>query len=395
MSVFFASILPVMLLAIGLAIDVGALQLNKIRMQTAADAAVIGAELVYETGASNWLAQGIADASVNGYTNGVNNVSVTVTQKATSGQYNGYYNAIQLTISQPVKLTFLHALNGGSVTISATAVALVPTCAFYMNKSLGLVAYDIEDSQITTNCPVYINQGMHVLSDATANATAFLVAGSAAQSSNSGVVTPAPMYNSTTATDPLASITQPSFSGCTYTNKTWPSGSTLSPGTYCNSFNFQQAQITLNPGLYIITGGATWNQVTVNGTGVTLFFTSGGGFGYGQFYTSQAAMNLSAPSSNSGGALAGILIFGDRHWTLTNVLSGYDFLCTGGTFTGDGIWYTTTTGLYFNSCPISAPNYANMVTDHLYLYGVTETLGGNFSNVSGGNPFRTQLVLVQ
>ena len=61
----------VILSIVGLAIDTGHLQLVKVRMQTAADAAAIGAvqELKLH-GPTNVTASGKADAAANGFTDG-------------------------------------------------------------------------------------------------------------------------------------------------------------------------------------------------------------------------------------------------------------------------------------------------------------------------------------
>jgi Putative Flp pilus-assembly TadE/G-like len=388
MTVFFASCLPIIILMCGLALDVGSLQLKQLQMQSAADAAALGAQLASARGLSTWATEGQDDAAINGFTNGVNGVTVTVTQPATYGEYSGYSGTFQATVTAPLKTLFMGTLLAGK-NLTASAVAMAPSgsnCVYFMNASARPQSFTIAGTAVNSNCGAYVATGMSVASNANADGTAWSVTGTSAQSSISGGVTPAPAYSASTVADPLASIVQPTFSSCTYTNPNISNTTaTAYPGTYCNS-TVSNANITLSPGLYIFVGGASFSQVTITGTGVTLFFTKGGGFGYGQVKFSQASMNISAPTSTANGGIPGILIFADRAWTLTDTANGYDFTCTGGSFSGDGIWYTTTTGVSFSTCPVSATNYFAMVTDHLYNSGSSWTFRGNFSSLSTGNP---------
>src|SRR3954466_15164148 len=94
----------VVLSIIGLAIATGHLQLVKVRMQTAADAAVIGAvQELKANGSTNVTAAGKADAAANGFTDGQNTVTVAVHKPPTSGFYTGDSTAVEVTIHQSVK----------------------------------------------------------------------------------------------------------------------------------------------------------------------------------------------------------------------------------------------------------------------------------------------------
>jgi len=74
---FFAAVLPVLILFCGLALDVGMIELKTLQMQSAADAAAIGAELEYVRNTGNWATMGQQDASINGFTDGSQNTTVT------------------------------------------------------------------------------------------------------------------------------------------------------------------------------------------------------------------------------------------------------------------------------------------------------------------------------
>jgi hypothetical protein len=143
----------------------------------------------------------------------------------------------------------------------------------------------------------------------------------------------------------------------------------------------------------VITGGGTWYNSTVTGSGVTLYFTSGGGASDSKFILSQSTVTISAPNSASNGSIAGILIFADRNWTATNP-QDFDIINT--TFTGDGIWYLPSAGLYVqNSGIVTGTNYFGIVADNMTSSGTSVRPLNNYSSVVTGNPFRTKAPLVQ
>jgi len=152
--------------------------------------------------------------------------------------------------------------------------------------------------------------------------------------------------------------------------------------------------VTLKPGLYVITGGANWYNSTITGTGVTLYFTSGGGSSYGKFDISGgSAVTLSAPTTSSGGSIAGILVFTDRAWVHTNP---QDVDLIQSTFTGDGIWYLPGTGWYIqNGGTVTGYHYFGIVADNLTFSGSSIRPLNDYEYVTGGNPFRRQGALVQ
>ena len=396
MMPLFAVTLPVLILLCGLTIDLGRLELVQERMQTAADSAAISAELEAERGTGNWVTLGQEDAAQNGFTNGQNNTTVSVVQFANYGAYNGRYDGLQVTITQQVKTIFMGALNGGYMTATARSVAQITPCIYTIgtgalqNQSLMVFT----GSLLGDSCPVY-STSINVLSNGHIAVEAVNVSGSASSSSNAGFVYPSPLYNVPVVPDPLAYVTSPSFGSCNHTSYKLTSGTaTLSPGTYCKGLNISNATVTLNPGLYIITGGATWSNATVSGAGVTLFFTSGGGGGYGQFLIQNGSnVTISAANDNSAGATPGILVFGDRNWVAT---AAQDFQLISSTMSGDGIWYIPHAGLeVWSAVNYTAPHYLGVVADNIFTAGTIFTPVNNYSYVATGNPFRTKAPLVQ
>jgi hypothetical protein len=393
---FYAVLIPILVLFCGLSVDVGMLELKQMQLQSAADSAAISAELEAERNTGNWVSVAQQEAAAHGFTNGSNNVTVSVGQQPSSGAYAGRYDALYATVQQKVKTYFMGTFNGGYVTLSAQGVALITPCVFLTGTGT-LQQYTLDgvtgDFKGAT-CPFNINTNMETSNDNVVP-EALNIAGPAANSSIAGYEYPPPNYNAPAVTDPLSYLTEPTFSGtCDHTSYSLynvSSNTTLNPGNYCKGMNITNSTATLNPGLYIITGGGTWYNSTVTGSGVTLFFTSGGGSsGDGKFILSQSTVTLSAPTT---GSLAGILVFTDRTWTHTNP---QDVDVTQTTFTGDGIWYLPSTGIWiYNSSTMKGTNYFGLVADNMTAAGTSVQMSNNYSFLAGGNPLRRQAPLVQ
>jgi Putative Flp pilus-assembly TadE/G-like len=443
MSPIFVLSMVCCVLFCGLTVDVGRMELLKIQMQSASDAAAVGAELASEevppgaSGSYVWQSQGKSDASANGFTDGTNGVTVTIHQNPTSGNYQGRYDAIQVTVTQSFQAMFLGFLHSGVYTLQTQSVALVPPCSYFLGgSSVTADTVWMASAWLVSDCPIYVNYSELVDGFARGWGFGFDVSGPAAASASTsgwttqameegyGGVPPqqAPTFGTPVLTDPLVSITQPSFpGGCPGGGTTITSGThtlsnaaytslsvsnatvTLDPGTYCGTastvgWTFTGSTVTLNPGLYVITGGALMNGTTFTGTGVTLFFTKGNGAQYGQFKSGTTSgqpctMHITAPTTTSSGGIPGILWFADRNWVSTSTM---DFqFDTNDSFAGDGIWYFPNTGVYIWQNSLTAPNYSSFVTRNLYSYNTALYQNQNYSWLSGGSPFRTQSVLVQ
>ncbi len=363
MLVNFVIVLTLLIGFCGLAIDVGMLELKKVQLQNAADAAVLGAVYEHGRGNTNWQSGGIADAGLNGFTNGVNNVTVTISNPPTSGSFSGNNNAVQAVVTQQVGTTFISS----SSRLTAQAVSLLPqsSCLVYLlYNTLNISG----SSSFKSACSVYIGSSITEDSSSSIQAANFDVISSAGSSTLSGSTQPLPQFNYPVQSDPLARITQPVFSACNFNVAyTQSVPRSISPGTYCNnSIECSNSTLTLQSGLYIITGGVDWNNCKVSGTGVTLFLTSGGGSNFESFQANNATVSLSAPTDTSQGAIPGILIFTDRAWSG----SAQDVQWINSTYSGDGVWYSTNTGILISNCQsISGVNYLGFVVNNMSISG--------------------------
>ncbi len=397
MLVYFAITLTVLLGFCGLAIDVGRLELRTLQLQSSADAGAMEAASEQQRGMSNWQA-GAQDAVATDATlNHLPLPAFTIAEPAGAGHYATDYSTVQVAVSQTVPTFFLGLLSKGdsSVVVSASATAMVPPCMYFLSDSLqaaGTSSLNVASAGLDTSCPIYSQYGVTVDGFAHIGGGQTKVTGQAGASNIAGRVTPAVLYSTPALPDPLAYLAAPVLSTCNHTNASYSSNVTLQPGTYCGGLTITNATATLTAGLYVVTGGANFSNAILQGDGVTLYFTRGGGSGYGTFkLQNHSQMYLSAPTDASAGGIPGILLFGDRNW----VGGAQDFQFNTSTFRGDGIIYTTNTGIYDWSTDLRGNEYFNIVTANMYLFGATLTASNNYSSLIGGSPLHAPVALVQ
>jgi hypothetical protein len=409
MLVNFLVTLTVLLLFSGLALDGGMLQLRKLQLQHAADAAAWGA--VYERGRGNsdWVAAGKADAALNGFTDGANGVTVTIQSPPVGGSYAGDATAIQAIVSQTYHLTFMSLVSRGSATPASGAVArpsTTPNCIFLMGSGNSYYPLLNQGAGYTSaDCNIYVNSTTRSLENdagsplVVPSPDSILLPGSPSTASytNLGQTPSATIhYYVSSLSDPLASLTAPasptSLAQCNQRGFSTSTSRTLSPGIYCGGMNITGGTVTLSAGLYIVTGGMTWSNATVQGTGVTIYLTSGPAPTYtnGTFTINMSSVYLSAPTSTSNGGYTGILIFGDRGWS-TDGSQGLQILAS--YIVSDGIWYALNTGIYNYASTLTAANYLGLVVNNLKnANGTNMAPAPNYSSLSGGSPLTSTTV---
>lgn len=393
----FFVFLSVLFLFSGLALDAGMLELRKLQLQHAADAASLGAVYEKARGYSDWIAAGQADAAMNGFTNGLNGVTISIVTPPTSGTYSGNINAIQATVKQSYPTAFMGLVSGsGQATPGATSVAMPSSysdCMYILGSGSGYYPLLIQSiTGIYSACNIYVDSTLKSIENdagstlSVTGGSTIAVQGGSSTALLSGSTSPNPTFNSSNQNDPLSSVTAPIFSSCGYTSKTVTSTTaTLSPGTYCNGITLNHATVTFQPGLYIVTGAMSWtNSSTINGTGVTFYLTQGGGYSYGYFTVTSSTVTLSAPTS---GSLTGIVIFGDRG-AVADGVQGAEI--TSSYVTTDGIWYILNTGIYLGGAStLRGINYLGIVANNLKLSGATVTIPSpNYSSLTGGSPYQ-------
>lgn len=381
----------------GLALDVGMLQLRKLQLQHAADAAALGAMYESSRGKSDWVTAGKADAALNGFTDGSNGVTISIVNPPTSGSYSGNTSAFQAVVKQNVHVNFLGLVSQSLPSVGTSAVAAQsanPDCVYIMGA--GTSNYPLALQNFTgfySACNVYIDSTNKSLENdwgSTVSVTggnSIKIQGTSSGTWLYGSTSPTPTYNSPNENDPLSYVTAPTFSSCTYTNTyLLLTTATLNPGTYCN-LTIVSSTVTFNPGLYLLVGGSTWEGgSTINGTGVTFYLTKGGAYtSYSNFNIFNSTVTLSAPTSSASGGITGVVVFADRNWVDSG---GQNIFLSASYVTTNGVWYAPNVGIWNANSTLRGTTYLGIVTDNMYLSAATITVPTpDYSSLSGGSPY--------
>lgn len=288
--------------ATGLAIDHARASAARSRLQDALDSAVLAGAMdgtdAWTTKAGAVLAAGIVDAKMT-----IDQKSFTL---ASGTDYGG-------TVAAHVGSTFSGLFGRDRLTFTAAATAvraaggkacilLVDTAqapGLLMNSGAAISATSCEAHVKSTGNPATTFNAASVL-----DTQKTCIAGTTLL--DNGGTHPNVVKGCATVSDPfVGALPVPSSATCTVSSLNVNGGSTtLSPGVYCGSANFNASPtVTLSPGVYVIKGG-NWNVNggTLSGTGVTFFFPDQS---YIQF-NGTVALNLSAPIS---GTYAGLLMY--------------------------------------------------------------------------------------
>jgi len=323
----------------GLAIDVGQLQLEKHQMQAAADAAALAGALEISQcgGTADCSAMTTAAqkaVSENGFgspnllTQCASNGNTTLTLilnngpcflGSTSADPNyGNTDYVEAVVTQPINTPFaaLAGFKKFNITVRAEAHTTASSnCLIVGANDTGATSgdgLDLDGGTIdASSCDVYDDWGGadsldEANSSSTVTSSGFYVHGpncntGSGPCNGGNFGSNSPQWNAAAISDPLAGLTAPTPGSCTSQNSTPSNGASLSPGTFCSGLNFNPGTYTMTAGLYIIEGGMNISG-TVNATaGVTIYMYSG------QLnLNSGSDLELTAPSSNSGGAFQGI-----------------------------------------------------------------------------------------
>jgi len=400
-TMMLASVALVALLGMAaLAVDVGNLWTIRRRMQSAADAAAmagVDALTMGESG-SDLVSAAKYGAQQNGFQDGSTSstsssaVSVTVENPPTSGSYQGLASAVRVTVLQSQPTYFMRVLGWNQVPVSASATALAVgagSCVFSLDPGASGAITVNGNTSLSSACGIYDNSS---------SSTAMTVGGGGVVRSpfvgvvgqtnvNGGGTMPVaqgiPAFG-----DPLAWIQQPSFDSTQCPNGSFHPTSlngTVNPGIFCGGIHLAGgANVTFNPGLYIIDGGGIQidGGATVSGSGVTFFLTgqntsNGSPNAYGGVnIASNATVNLSAPCTSSGGSVPGVLFFQDRSMTngVGSTINGSS------TSTFAGALYFPTTALNYSGSSGANNQFTLLISDTLNITGNTSVANGTCLN---------------
>ena len=421
-TVAYAAMLVAIMGFTGLAVDVGYLQYEKRRIQTAADAAAMGALREMERGNTDTVAAGQNDAALNGFSNGVNNTTVSIGTPS-SGTFSGNTTAVQATVTRTVPTFFMQVFGQRSVPITAIAVAKTTStfssiggCIFVLNPTATSAFWVHGTLTMETACSVVVNSNASNAFQASGNAKVLLD-----NSAKIGIVgtwnySGGPTITDTKTnaasvpvsiqpfTDPLANVAPPNPSGVTVQPlggqniSTHNQPASLNPGVYCGGLNIKSTNgtLTLNSGTYILAGGGLEIDAQANvqsaAGGVMFYNTSensaawgcGGGQSMGSIkINGGSTLNLAALTSTDmtfpgASSAVGLLFFDDRNQPAQshtiNGVSGNSF---------DGAMYFKNSSLYFTGTS-STGGYLVIVSDTLEIGG-TAGLKNDFTTLANVN----------
>ena len=398
--------LTVLLGFLGLTVDVGYLQFQKRRIQSAADAAAAGAAFQLASQKSKDMAktEGLYDSKKNGFEDGVNGVTITINIPPTTGNYTTNNYAAEAIVRQANPTYFMNFFNISSVNVAARSVVMASNssnCIYTLDPAAQDAFLASGGSTINLNCGIVDDSSNSKGLETTGGSTQLIATNISVvgnyNASGGSTISPTPTTGAKVVSDPLAYLTAPTVpSTCTQTGYTLNSGTaTIDPGTYCNGITVSGNSTTLylNTGLYILKGGGLKvqggsNIISKTG-GVTFYNTSGAGFAYKELVVSGGSTtSLAAPTVSSGGALEGILFF-DR--TTTNnqeTISGG----SGASFTG---------ALYFPNAPVvftggsaGTGDWTIIVADKVTFSGAS-AMGRDFSNYPDGSPIKNGATIAE
>lgn len=399
-TVIFTLMLPIFVAFLGLAIDIGWLYVNRVKMENAADTgSLAGAfQLKRGSGAASIQAMARHDAGLNGFTHGVDGVNVIVNSPPTSGNFSGDPSYVEVIVQKSIDTFFIKIVHPNPIAISGRAVAGMPltaaqTCLITLNTqntNRSLWVRDWSNAQMP-NCEVSVNSTHNkaltvVGATTTLNAKKISIVGGY---DIDGTVTPLPITGAPTVLDPLAAYVPPAPGACTFTSQQiYTTSQTINPGVYCGGILIRNTvTINFNPGVYYLVGGGltTASNATLNGAGVTFINTFKDHYLYdpidiGGSGAGAATITLSAPTS---GTTAGILFYNDP--ASKNKISKIGWPSAGGNklMNLTGLLYFPSTQLNFNS------GSATVGGDYTYIIAEDmNIIGNNFINSSGNAPLQ-------
>jgi hypothetical protein len=334
--------LPVLIGIMGLAIDVGIIEVGRRQAQGAADAAAYaGAQELFQSASVSTVKAAATDSlTQNGYTNGVNGVTITINVPPASGPNKGSTSAIEVLISKTQKTVFMSVVGLANTTFGARAVGILgpssvcaettgpvgegididggfilnaPTCGIVVDSTNYASGPDgsngVGDQSITThggNCSGgggtapgnYTNPTgtSQVVVSSFSTAAPYYSQGVCISNTSAGPII-TPNFGVQQMPDQLGFATQPTnaqITACDQYNAAGVNGNppmtisgtkTLNPGSYCGGIWLESgANVTLEPGTYILNGGNTEGAsvrtslevdggATMTGSGVTFFNT--------------------------------------------------------------------------------------------------------------------------
>ncbi len=333
---------PVLIGFMGLAIDTTYWETAKISLQGATDQAAVAAGRAYRSD-SDVTTEALSVLAAHGYVHGANGVSITVQNPPTAGSYAGNPAAILVNVTQPQTSVFAGVLRLTPPVVSARAVTAPSTsgggaCIISLAATGTGVSMNGTNTVDISHCNVYANStannAVSLTNNATLTALNAYITGSwsvnnslvpclnGGTASQSGLcVTKALQTGASPVADPYATRAIPAVPArCDSTNAAHNNSASYSAKpdgifVFCGGLKLTGSgnTLTLGPGIYMfdrdqMSINGDW---TINGSGVSLFFTSSTGTSYASLKVQgNQTVNLVAPNT---GIAKGIAVWMHRN----------------------------------------------------------------------------------
>ncbi len=384
--VTLALLAPVIFGFAALAIDVASWQVAQKSMQGAADAAAYSAAATFQKGdGTSFVTQAKAISAASGFIDGQNNVTVTVNQPPTSGNYTGTATAIEVIVRQPQPRFLAGLFLSSDPAVNARAVATpAPTggsaCILALDPSISNAIVVSGSASINSGCDVVANStsssAVVMSGGGTITTPCLVTSGNVSGVSNlTSTKCSAAKTGAPPTADPYASVPQPSIPSGGCLNVPGTSTVTLSPGYYCGGISIPSGTTgSLSPGLYYLAGDfAISGGGAISGTGVTIYLTTGNKVAV----SSSSTANLTAQTS---GTYSGIAFFGSRSGTIS----------TNNSFSGSSA-SSITGAIYFPTQRVtfSGSSTAPSSCTQLIAGKITVSGSANFNNTCSGSGAKT------
>jgi Flp pilus assembly protein TadG len=348
--------LGVLMAFLALALDVAQFLYTKRQLQVAADAAALAGaiEIDYCDGAADCtLMKNAVQSAIqeNGYSaltmvtqcGTLSNSGLTVQLNngpcalGAADPNSGDTKYVEVVASEPRAAFFAGLFGFPSVRITSRAEASLtssPFCGYILSPNAPDAMLINGNATLTATCGIMVDsnstQAAVFNGSTTVSTSATDVVGNVLNNGNNSI-SPSPATGVAGLPDPLAGMQMPTVGSCDYTNYIVNGGAkssvTLNPGTYCGStiFNGANYTVTFSPGTYVFTGSMIANGgVTLAGTGVTFYFSSGS-----LTMNGNSHVDLTAPTS---GTYAGMLYLQSSTDSSTVILNGDTTSAWQGTF---------------------------------------------------------------
>ncbi len=310
-AIAVALTLPLVVGAAGFGVETSYWYYKDRQLQAAADASAYAAALEKRSGSSNTVVTGEATtvATQNGYTSTGGTIAVN-TPPLTGSHMTA--KAVEVILTQNKPRLFTAIFSHDPVTIKARGVAAYEdagsACVVALHKTASKAALFSGSSETKfTNCSVMANSLANdavTVQGAGKLETSCLYSAGGVSAGSGVTLTGCPKAKTglPPVGDPFSDLVAPSTTG----SCTGSGGATLSAGVYCGGLTLSGTK-TLNPGIYVVTGGDLKVNSNANITGAGVMFYLVGSARVS--INGNATVNFSAPTT---GAYAGVLFFGDR-----------------------------------------------------------------------------------